>query len=88
MTAVGGIAAYSVISHKLEEREFLSDPVNQAIINRHTELARYHHRQLNSLRASVFPTSALTNLQFDAEAARLEAIEILRRRKRKRTGRP
>ena len=83
LAAVGGIATYAVVSNKLEEREFLADPLNQIIIDRHTELAKQQNARLNQLKALGFPPQAPRI--FDSEAARREAIEILRRRKRRKS---
>ena len=75
-----GVAAYSVHSAIHSEER-----INERIIKRHVELAEFHHRQLNRLRAHADPTSALSNPDFDPDVARREAIAILNRRaKRKR----
>lgn len=79
VVAVAGVAAYSVhSSFHSEER------VNERIIKRHVELAEFHHNRLNSLRVHAYPTSVMTNPEFNPEAARLEAISILNRRTKKR----
>lgn len=74
--AVGGtVAAQHVVSRQA---------VNRRIVARHVELASYQHQRLNSLRAGAFPTTALTNPPFDADAARHEAIQLLSRTKRRK----
>lgn len=74
--AVGGtVAAKHVVSARAVDRR---------IIAKHVELASYQHRRLTSLRAGAFPTTALTNPPFDADAARLEAIRILNTTRKKR----
>ena len=83
LAAVGAIATYAVVSNKLEEREFLADPLNQIIIDRHTELAKQQNARLNQLTALGVPPQSPRI--FDSEAARREAIEILRRRKRRKS---
>lgn len=78
VAAVGGVVAGTVAYS-----QFSGDSVNDAIINRHVELARLHHTRTNYLRSRAFPMSALTNPLFDEEAARLEARAILKRKKKK-----
>ncbi|MCB0931052.1 MAG: hypothetical protein KDB71_04030 [Mycobacterium sp.] len=82
VVAVAGVAAYSVHSAIHSEER-----INERIIKRHVELAEFHHRQLNRLRAHADPTSALSNPDFDPDVARREAIAILNRRakRKKRT---
>ncbi|WP_304114561.1 hypothetical protein [Mycolicibacterium bacteremicum] len=79
--AVGGFVAHNVVKNKVEERQFENDPINEAIVNRHVEVARYHNWRLNQLRALGIPPQLAR--AFDEEIARREALEILKRRKKK-----
>lgn len=83
LAAAGGIATYAVVSHKLEEREFLADPLNRIIIDRHVDLVREHNSRLNKYRAMGIPP--WEPVTFDEAAARREAIDILRRKKKKKS---
>lgn len=76
--AVGGtVAAQHAVSARAVDRR---------IIAKHVELANYQHQRLAALRTSVYPTTVLEELPFDADAARREAEQILRaKRKKKRT---
>lgn len=82
VVAVGGFAAHKVSAQR-EENAFVSDPINDLIINRHVEVARYHNWRLNELRALGIPPQFAR--AFDEKAARREAINILRKKKKKRT---
>ncbi|WP_109750890.1 hypothetical protein [Mycolicibacterium fortuitum] len=75
----GGFAVHRLSLYRAEQ-ELVSDPVNKIIIERHIELARFHNDRLNQLRGFGFPIR-----KFSEEAARLEAIRILSKRKKKRT---
>lgn len=77
--AAGGFALHRLSIYH-DENQLASDPVNQIIIKRHIELARYHNERLNRLRGFGFPLRA-----FSEDAARSEAIRILSKRKKKRT---
>jgi hypothetical protein len=46
------------------------------MVKRHVERARADHERLASIRARVFPTTAVTGKQFDASAARREARRL------------
>lgn len=76
--AIGGaVGAQHVVSRQLVDRR---------IVAKHVELANYQHERLTALRVSVYPTTVLEELPFDAAAARREAREILKaNRKKKRT---
>lgn len=78
--AVTGVAAHRVNEQKLEN-EVAADPINQLIINRHVELARYHNLRLNELRALGIPPQVAR--PFSEKDARREAIRILRMKKKK-----
>ncbi|WP_165572142.1 hypothetical protein [Mycolicibacterium mageritense] len=80
VVAVGGFAAHKISAQKAEN-DFVADPMNDLIINRHVETARYHNWRLNELRALGIPPQ-LTRV-FDEKAARREAIAILRKKKKK-----
>lgn len=82
LAAVGGVATHKVVSRKLEQRKFVSDPINQKIINRNVELARYHNWRLNELRKLAIPPQS--NRAFDEHAARREAIQTLQRARKKK----
>lgn len=82
VVAIGGFAAHKV-SQQREETAFASDPINEMIISRHVETARYHNWRLNELRALGIPPQIAR--AFDEKAARREAIQILRRKKKKKS---
>lgn len=78
LVAIGGVVAHK-IGQQLEENRFESE--NQKIIDRHTELARFHNARLNRLRSMVFPMQFPRD--FDKESARREAIDVLKRKKKR-----
>lgn len=87
LVAVGGVVAHNVaqnVAARMSENAFINDPVNQRIIERHVAVARQQHQRLSALRSGVFPITALTGSPFDADAARLEAITLLQKRRKKK----
>lgn len=75
----GAVASNQATSQKNRLR---ANGTHQRIVRRHVARARIHHRRLSALRSRAFPTTALTNRPFDADAARREAISVLRQRKK------
>lgn len=78
LVAIGGVVAHK-IGQQLEENRFESE--NQKIIDRHTELARFHNARLNRLRSMVFPMQFPRD--FGEQNARREAIDVLKRKKKR-----
>ena len=77
LVAVGAVVAHNVTQQNA------TDPVEQEIVNRHVEVARHHNAYLNRLRSRVFPMTFPRD--FDEDAARREAIDVLRKKKKKKT---
>lgn len=73
--ALGGVAGHQLVSHT-KENAIAGDPINQLIISRYVEVARYQNYHLNQLGGTARP--------FDEVAARREALRILRKKKMKK----
>ncbi|UXA12066.1 hypothetical protein KXD97_29800 [Mycobacterium sp. SMC-8] len=80
-TAVAGVVAVNEISDYQAEQRLVSGPLNRIIIDRHVSLAREHNARLNRLKLMGIPP--WSPKPFDEASARREAINILRRKKKK-----
>lgn len=84
---VAAVGAGTVVAVKVSEynaeQQFVSQPLNKIIIDRHVDLVRQHNASLNKYRAMGIPP--WEPVTFDEQAARREAIDILRRKKKKKT---
>lgn len=78
------VVGTAVAAHSVYSNFYSQEAINERIIGKHVELAQFHHEQLNRLRARAFPTSVMTEPDFNPTKARLEAIAILNQRKKKR----